>query len=140
HLPIIDYRPYKSGANIQAGMTIPEDAPQPIYEYKWKFNVNGEEKTITTNGEYPQVDGELVGTETEMIQEGYTPPIHDFTMERDGEDFTAQFLETENLVVVIAYSLGNTEKDGFIPIKTITDEALKNGYSVIGLSASSEAM
>ncbi len=140
HLPIIDFRPYKIGANIKDGMSIPENAPAPIYEYKWKFNVNGEEKIFTTNGEYPKVDGELISTETEMIQEGYAPPIHDFTMERDGEDFTAQFLDEENLVVIIAYSLGNTEKDGFTPIKEITDKALKNGYNVIGLSASSREM
>ncbi|HET8804588.1 MAG TPA: BT_3928 family protein, partial [Aequorivita sp.] len=140
HLPIIDFRPYKIGANIQEGMSVPEDAPQPIFEYKWKFIIDGQEKIITTNGEYPQVDGEFISTETEMIQEGYEPPIHDFTMERDGEDFTTQFLETENLVVVIAYSLGNTEKDGFTPIKEVTDKALKNGYNVIGLSASSQEM
>lgn len=140
HLPIIDFRPYKIGANIQEGMSVPDDAPQPIFEYNWKFNIDGKEEIITTNGEYPQVDGELISTETKMIQEGYEPPIHDFTMERDGEDFTAQFLEEENLVVVIAYSLGNTEKDGFIPIKEVTDKALKNGYNVIGLSASSQEM
>lgn len=140
HLPIIDFRPYKIGANIQEGMSVPEDAPQPIFEYKWKFIIDGQEKIITTNGEYPQVDGEFISTETEMIQEGYEPPIHDFSMERDGEDFTTQFLETENLVIVIAYSLGNTEKDGFIPIREITDKALKNGYNVIGLSASSQEM
>lgn len=140
HLPIIDFRPYKIGANIQEGMSVPEDAPQPIFEYKWKFIIDGQEKIITTNGEYPQVDGKFISTETEMIQEGYEPPIHDFMMERDGEDFTTQFLETENLVVVIAYSLGNTEKDGFTPIKEVTDKALKNGYNVIGLSASSQEM
>ena len=140
HLPIIDFRPYKIGANIKDGMTVPENAPQPIFEYKWKFNIDGKEEIITTNGEYPQVDGELISTETEMIQEGYEPPIHDFTMERNGEDFTTQFLDMENLVVVIAYSLGNTEKDGYIPIKEITDKALKNGYNVIGLSASSPEM
>lgn len=140
HLPIIDFRPYKIGANIKEGMTIPEDAPRPIYEYQWTFNINGEEKIITTKGEYPQVDGELVNTETKMIQEGYTPPIHDFTIERDGEDFTDRFLNEKNLVVVIAYSLGNTEKDGFVPVKQITDKAIKNGYNVIGLSASSQEM
>lgn len=140
HLPIIDFRPYKIGANIREGMAVPENAPGPIYEYKWTFNINGKEEVITTNGEYPQIDGELINTETEMIQEGYTPPIHDFTMERDGEDYTTQFLEEENLVVIIAYSLGNTEKDGYIPIKEITDKALENGYNVIGLSASSQEM
>lgn len=140
HLPIVDFRPYKIGANISEGMTVPEGAPAPVYEYKWKFDVNGEEKVITTNGDYPQIDGELIDTETEMIQEGYTPPIHDFTIERDGEDFTTQYLNEENLVVIVAYSLGNTEKDGYRSVKEITDKALKNGYNVIGLSASSQEM
>lgn len=140
HLPIVDFRPYKIGANIKEGMSVPEDAPGPIYEYMWKFNINGEEKTITTNGEYPEVEGELINTETKMIREGYVPPIHDFTIERDGEDFTEHFLNEENLVVIIAYSLGNTEKDGYIAVKEITDRALKNGYNVIGLSASTQEM
>ncbi len=138
HLPIIDFRPYKIGANIEEGMTVPDDAPQPIFEYKWKFLVNGEEKVITTNGDYPQVDGEFVSVDTKLIQEGYTPPIHDFMMERDGEDYTSQFLNEENLIVIVAYSLGNTDKDGYLSIKEVTDKALKNGYSVIGLSASSQ--
>src|SRR5690554_644563 len=88
HLPIIDFRPYKIGANIQEGMTMPEDAPKPIYEYKWRFNVNGKEEIITTNGSYPSIEGEFIDVDTKMIQEGYTPPIHDFMIERDGEDFT----------------------------------------------------
>jgi uncharacterized membrane protein YphA (DoxX/SURF4 family) len=138
HLPIIDFRPYKIGANIPEGMTTPEDAPKPIYEYKWKFKVNGEEKIITTNGDYPNVDGEFIDVDTRMIQEGYTPPIHDFMIERDGEDYTEEFLNEENLIVIIAYSLGNTEMNGYPNIKEATDRALKNGYKVIGLSASSQ--
>src|SRR5690554_1171347 len=99
NLPIIDFRAYKIGVNIQEGMSVPENAPQPIFEYSWKFMVNGVEQVITTNGDYPQVDGEFLEVNTKMIQEGYTPPIHDFTMERDGEDYTSQFLEEENLIV-----------------------------------------
>lgn len=140
HLPIIDFRPYKIDANIKESMTVPEGAPLPIFEYKWKFNVNGEDKIITTTGDYPQVDGEFIDVDTKMIQEGYIPPIHDFTIEREGVDFTDEFLEMENLVVIIAYSLGNTEKDGYLSVKEITDEALKKGYTVIGLSASSQEM
>lgn len=140
HLPIIDFRPYKIGANIKEGMGTPEDAPKPLFEYKWKFDVNGEEKIITTNGDYPNVDGEFIDVDTKMIQEGYTPPIHDFTIERDGEDYTDKYLNDKNLIVVVAYSLGNTEMNGYHNIKYITDEALKKGYDVIGLSASSQEM
>ena len=140
HLPIIDFRPYKIGVNIHKGMEIPENAPQPIFEYKWQFLVNGKEETFVTNGQYPEVDGEYLSVDTRMIQEGYTPPIHDFSIERDGEDYTAQILEEDNLIVIIAYSLGNTDLDGYGAVKEVTDKALKYGYNVIGLSASSQEM
>lgn len=140
HLPVIDFRPYKIGANIKEGMEVPEDAPKAIYEYRWKFNVNGEEKIIITQGDYPNVDGEFVDVETKLLKKGYEPPIHDFSIERDGEDFTDHFLNTDHLIVVVAYSLLDTEHPGYAAIKKATDEALEKGYEVIALSASSEEM
>ena len=137
HLPIIDFRPYKIGANIADGMTYPLNAPKPIFEYHWTFTHNGKEKEVVTLGDFPKEEGEYT-VETVMIQKGYEPPIHDFTMEREGGDYTEIFLEEENLIVVVAYSLSNSEKDGFINIKQATDKAIKKGYSVIGLSASSQ--
>ena len=137
HLPVKDFRAYKIGANIEEGMTVPEGAPKAIFEYNWLFNVNGEEKIVTTSGDYPDQAGEFIDVETKEIQKGYEPPIHDFSMERNEEDFTAEFLAEENLVVVIAYNLDTTEDEGYEAIKTATDEALQKGYRVIGLSASS---
>jgi hypothetical protein len=136
HLPLVDFRPYKIGANIMEGMSYPPNAAQPIFEYRWTFTHNGAEKVIVTNGNFPKDEGEYT-VETIMIQEGYEPPIHDFTMERDGEDFTADLLEEDNLIVVISYSISNSEAEGFVNIKEATDKAIKNGYKVIGLSASS---
>ncbi|MDT0555912.1 BT_3928 family protein [Patiriisocius hiemis] len=137
HLPYVDFRPYKIGANITEGMEVPEGAPKPIFEYNWKFNVNGEEKVVTTNGDYPSVEGEFIGVETTEIQKGYEPPIHDFSMEKEGEDYTTEFLNEDKLIVVIAYSMGNTEREGYSNIKNATDAAIAKGYKVIGLSASS---
>jgi len=117
-------------------MRVPEDAPKAVYEYKWKFNVNGKEEIITTTGEYPNVDGEFIDVETRMVKEGYIPPIHDFTIEKDGTDYTDEFLNRPNLIVVIAYSVYNTEKEGYKAIKKATDKAKDLGYDVIGLSAS----
>ncbi len=138
HLPIIDFRPYKINKNISEGMIVPEGAPMPVFEYRWKFKVDGEEMIFTTNGDYPSVEGEFIDVETKMIKPGYEPPIHDFAIEKNGVDYTERFLNQENLIVIIAYSLDNSEFDGFLPIKEITDEALKLGYHVIGLSASSD--
>ncbi|WP_055445170.1 BT_3928 family protein [Lacinutrix himadriensis] len=136
HLPTWDFRAYNVGANIEEGMATPEDAPKAIVEYAWKFNVNGEEKIITTNGSYPTVDGEYVGVETNIIDEGYDPPIKDFSIESDDEDLTKQFLNEENVIMIVSYSLETAEAEGMHALKVATDKAIKNGYTVIGLTAS----
>ena len=136
HLPVIDFRPYKIGANIEEGMTEPEDAPKPIYDYAWRFEVDGEEKIIVTQGDYPQVDGEFIDVETTEVQEGYEPPIHDFTIEQNGEDFAASLLQEPKLLMVIAYDLRKTNGTVYSDVKRTADKALENGYKVIGMSAS----
>ncbi len=136
HLPTIDFRAYKIGANIQEGMTIPEDAQKPVIEYYWKFNVNGEENVITTNGSYPSVEGDFVSVDTKVIKEGYQPPIYDFSIETEDEDVTEKFLNKENLIVVVSYSLEKIERDGALKLKELQDEATKKGYKIIGLTAS----
>jgi len=136
HLPSKDFRAYKVGANIMEGMSIPEDAPKPVQEFTWKFNVNGEEKEIVTNGSYPNVEGEYLSVETKIIEEGYDPPIKDFSIETLDEDLTQQFLEVENLVIIVSYSLEKIERDGAEALKLMSESAKKKGYTVIGLTAS----
>ena len=138
HLPTKDFRAYKIGANIPDGMIIPEDAPKPVIDYHWKFNVNGNEEVITTRGSYPEVDGELISVDTETVEEGYEPPIFDFSIETEEEDLTQQFMDEEHLVMVVSYSLEKIHEDGAKALKAITDEAIKKGYTVIGLTASGE--
>ncbi len=139
HLPVVDFRAYKIGANIQEGMTVPEDALPPIIEYRWKYNIDGKETVIkNTTGRDPKpAGGTRIAVDTKFLREPYEPPIHDFAMERDDMDFTTEFLEEEKLIVVIAYNLDNTEIEGYANIKKVTGEAIQKGYKVIGLSASS---
>ena len=137
HLPVIDFRAYKVGTNITKGMQTPSNAPRAVYQYNWSFDVNGQQKTVINRGEDPKIDGTLLGVETSVLQKGYEPPIHDFSIERDGTDYTTQMLEEEHLLVVIAYNLNVAQNEGFIAIKEATDSAIKKGYTVIGISASS---
>ena len=138
HLPVIDFRPYEIGKNIEDGMNVPEGAPEAIFEYAWKFNVGGEEKVIVTNGDYPKVDGEFIDVETTEIQKGYEPPVHDFTIEQNGEDFAPSLLRAPNLVMVIAYDLRKTNTAMYSEVKKVTDDAINKGYKVIGMSASND--
>lgn len=136
HLPYIDFRAYKIESNIQKSMSIPPDAPKAVYEYLWKFNINGEEKTVTTFGDYPSVDGEFIGVDTKKISDGYIPPILDFTIENNDEIVTEEILSTEKLIMVVVYNVERSNPKGFENIKKITDQAKAKGYTVIGLSAS----
>lgn len=137
HLPSVDFRPYKIGANIQEGMSVPNNAPKAVYEYAWRFKVNGDDKIVVTNGEYPSVDGEFIDVETTEIQKGYEPPIHDFTIEQDGQDLASEILEEDNLVMVIAYDLAKSNNDFFSEVAVVTGRAKAKGYKVVGMSASS---
>ncbi|MEM7185156.1 MAG: BT_3928 family protein [Bacteroidota bacterium] len=139
HLPVVDFRAYKEGANIQEGMTVPDDAPPPIIEYLWEYEINGEKQVIkNTTGRDPKpAGGERIGVDTRFIREPYEPPIHDFSMERDGSDFTEELLSEPKLLVIVAYNLDNTEIPGYNNVRTAVASALSKGYKVIGLSASS---
>lgn len=136
HLPSIDFRAYAIGKNIQKQIEIPQDAQKPILEYTWTFNVNGVEQEFVTNGSYPSVDGDYVGVETKTIDEGYMPPIQDFSIESDDEDLTSYFLEEDHLVLVAMYNITKAEAEGKAKLKTFTDQAIKKGYKVIGLTSS----
>ncbi|MGZ0016575.1 BT_3928 family protein [Yeosuana sp. AK3] len=138
HLPTIDFRAYHIGANIQEGMRVPENAPKPIIEYYWKFNVNGEAQIITTDGSYPTVNGDFVSVDTKVIEEGYQPPVVDFSIETLEENVTEHFLSEDYLIMIVSYSLETIETEGAKKLKAFSDEAIKKGYTVIGLTASGE--
>lgn len=142
HLPSIDFRAYAIGKNIQEQMIIPEDAPKPVLEYTWIFKVDGKEEKFVTNGSFPTVEGgEYVGLDGDpkVIDEGYIPPIQDFSIESLDEDLTTYFLEKDNLVLVAMYNISSAEADGVTKLKSFTDKAIKKGYTVIGLTSSGEA-
>lgn len=136
HLPIEDFRPYKVSANIIKGMEVSPDALPELTEYSWKFNVNGTEKIFQTKGSYPTVDGTFISVETKVIREAEAPKIHDFTIEGENDD-TQVYLSKDNVIVVVAYDFSKSSEAGFKAIKKATDEAIKKGYTVIGLTAES---
>lgn len=136
HLPTFDFRAYKIGDNLQENMKLPADAKDAIIDYHWTYTLDGEEKVFTDRGRGPKTYDKIIGVETITVQDGDVPKIQDFSIESEDEDLTQQFLETEKLVIIVSYNLDKAEADGLAKIKTMTDEAKKKGYTVIGLSAS----
>lgn len=140
YLPVIDFRPYAIGKNIQEGMRVPEEAPKSVYEYAWQFKGNGVDTVVVTYGDYPTMHGDFVGVKTTQIQKGYEPPIHDFTMEKEGHDATDMLLEEEKLLIVVAYDLAKSDEEVFPIVAQIATQAQKKGYTVVGLTASSNTV
>ncbi len=136
HLPVFDFRPYKIGNNIPEKMKLPADADKAEVTYSWKFKVDGEEKIIKNNGAYPQVDGEFIGVETSQSGENAIAPIHDFVIEGENGDITQEVLAADKVLLIVAYNLRSTERDGYEAVKSLSENALRKGYKVIGLTAS----
>lgn len=68
---------------------------------------------------------------------GELPPIHDFYLENSaGLNLTDEVLKEENVMLIVAYNLDKSDKQGFSKIKEVTDKAIEKGYKVYALSAS----
>lgn len=140
HLPIIDFRAYAIGKNIPEGMSTPDGAKKDVYKDIWIYNVNGEDKEFTTEEKPWEIEGaRFVDRKTTLIEKGYEPPIHDFTMEKDGEDLTDVLMKKEKLLLVVMYNISKSDQKGLEKIKSVTTEALQEGYDVYGFSASGAA-
>jgi len=141
HLPLFDFRPYKVGTNIPKAMSIPDDAPQEIYEniFYYKNKNTGEVKEFTEEN-YPWQDTtnwEYHDMESNLVQEGYEPPIHDFTIESpEGDDIKDFFIYDENYVfMLVAYDLHKTSTKSQEKINALAHWAMDKGYSFVCLTS-----
>lgn len=67
------------------------------------------------------------------------PPIHDFYLENmEGNNVTDELLAADNAMLIVAYNLDKSDRQGFANIKEVTDKAIKNGSQVYLLTASLE--
>ncbi len=118
-LPVIDFLPYKIGANIPGEMSIPPGAQPDQYEviFTLKNKKTGESKKMS-NTEYMSTkiwkdnNWEVKGTsDGRLIKEGFTPKIRDLTInDAQGTDYTKELLANPfyNLIIV-AYNLDETD-------------------------------
>lgn len=141
HLPIIDFRPYKTDTNIPEKMEIPEDAPQPEYETILKYEKDGEIKEFTMDS-LPDSTWKWVETENVLVKEGYQPPIQDFSINTlNGNDITDVILKKEKPVfLLISPDLSNASDKNLHKIKKMAKMAIDRygEQSFICLTASTE--
>lgn len=142
HLPLFDFRPYYIGQNILKGMQIPKGAKQTKYKTTFICTKNGVQKEFNENN-YPYNDSTwvFVDTKQEVIEKGYEPPIHDFTItdEKTGEDLTEQILNKDGYTFLLVSPMLEVAQDrNFGDIEGIYEYAKENGYAFYGLTASTD--
>lgn len=137
-LPILDFRPYKIGNNIIEGMQIPEDAPLDKYETTFFYEKDGIEKAFTLDN-YPAEDSTwtFVRQESKLIEQGYIPPIHDFSIITEDGDITDLILEDAGYtLLVISHKVEKASTKNIKCVKSTIANAKKAGANVIWLTSS----
>ncbi|MCR5076904.1 MAG: triose-phosphate isomerase [Prevotella sp.] len=142
HLPIFDFRPYYIGQNIKKGMEIPKGARQTTYRTTFICERNGITREFTEK-DYPYNDSTWVFKDTrqEILEQGYEPPIHDFSItdEKTGDDLTDSILTKDGYTfLLIAPVLERADDSNFGDIDAIYEYAKEYGYDFYGLTASTD--
>ena len=139
HLPSKDFRPYAIGENIPEGMLIPEDAKQDVFEDIWYYEIDGETQQFTTEQEPWKIEGaKYVDRKTKLIEKGYEPPIHDFSISKDEVDITDSILSAKKAYLVIAYNIGKTNAEASKKLSDLYLACEKEWITFVALSASSD--
>ena len=139
-LPVFDFRPYHVGADIRKGMEIPEGAKQPQFETTFILEKDGQRKEFTLD-DYPDSTWTFIDSKTVQTEEGYVPPIHDFSIQTidGGEDITDSVLSRKGYsFILVAPHLEQADDSNFGEIDGIYEYCRDHGYPFYALTASND--
>jgi uncharacterized membrane protein YphA (DoxX/SURF4 family) len=134
--PVMDFLPYKIGANIPAEMRVPPGAPQDVYEitYNLKNKKTGESKKITDK-EYISTEvwkdenWEITGDPVNrLLKKGYEAKIRDLKItDAQGTDHTMDIVENPNYnMIIVAYNLKETNTNAIGELNATAINAAEN--------------
>ena len=144
--PLIDFRPYKVGANLPQQMTV-EESKRPVVENVFIYEKDGIQQEFTEDN-YPWEDSTwvFVSMDTKIIKEGELPPISDFAINEliidNGQiveqyDAVGEILEDEGYTfILIAPQLNKVDEREKQKIADIADYAGKRNYKMYLATAS----
>jgi uncharacterized membrane protein YphA (DoxX/SURF4 family) len=141
HLPLLDFRPYKIGANIPEQMTIPGDASHDEYESVFIYEKDGVKKEFTLDN-YPANDSSwtFVDTHTKLAVRGTSPKIEAFNVyDSNDKDVSDLILYNEEpVLLLIAHKLEEASDERIDEINNLYDYALEHGISFYCITGSAQ--
>ncbi|MBN1252537.1 MAG: DoxX family protein [Bacteroidales bacterium] len=147
HLPVIDFRPYSEGTFIPDKMKTPENAKKDSTITYLYYQKNGETKKFYIDDiPWQDTSWKWVKTETKIIEKGYVPPIHDFSMfsfdiyskEQDGSIniLNEVLADTSYSFLIISHDLVENRFTDYEAIKIIKKNSVKYKYQMYFLTSS----
>ncbi len=140
-LPVIDFRPYKIGADIEKGM---ETIKAPIIEMLFVYEKNGERfefkaddlGTVEDLGSYTFVE-----RKDKIIDPGEPAPIHDFVFnDETGMEVTNVFLDQDGYKLLsVQYDLEKTDRDALPLLEALSSTLEEQGIKCYHVTAGSKA-
>jgi uncharacterized membrane protein YphA (DoxX/SURF4 family) len=145
HLPVKDFRPYAIGSDIAEGMKTCDELDLPCteeaYYYIVKNKATGEVSEMLSTDyqdQWEAYDFVEATDKTIVLQEGYEPPIHDFTISKDGADYTFAVLEETNAFLLVCYNIDKTSSSEQKHINAFYSACQAKGIPFYALCASSD--
>jgi uncharacterized membrane protein YphA (DoxX/SURF4 family) len=154
HSPVIDFRPYKIGTDVRAGMTIPAGKEPDKYAYTYTLT-NSKTKAIRElNSEeylaqkiWEDTTWQITKTsEPFLLKAGYKPPIHDLRIESveapeltgtpTGKDVLDSALNAEYCVWMLTYNLKEASDAGMMKGSSLAELFQKRKLAFFCLTAS----
>jgi len=124
HLPLIDFRPYKVGANIPALMKLPPNAKPDVVKMKMHNSKSNEDKLVTAD-EYANTPALWQDTTWHVISsdvvKGDRPVISDFNVINDAEGDITQKVFQGNKFIIIVLDAAKADRRDFIAIAATVD-------------------
>jgi uncharacterized membrane protein YphA (DoxX/SURF4 family) len=138
-LPVLDFLPYKVGANLLDEMKTPPGAKPDEFEitYQLKNKQTGGTKTMTDKeymktGIWKDANWQVVGNpESRLVKAGFAPKIRDLAIQdAQGTNYTQELLSNPfyNLVIV-AYDLSHTDEQAIRRINALAVN-LTDNYNI----------
>ena len=145
HLPLMDFRPYAIGNNITESMKTCDELSLPCTEeallYIVKDKQSGEVLEMLSSdyqNQWENYDFVEATDKSVTLQEGYEPPITDFSISNQGVDYTERILNEKNVFLLICYNIEKSSSDQQDNINRFYEQCQENGISFYALCASSD--
>lgn len=137
NLPIIDFRPYRIGANIPAGMEYTTKNNFDEQDFVFVYEKNGARKEFYIS-DLPDSSWHYIERIDKVQEEDLPeePPIHDFGLSLGGVDYAPEMLADQGYsLLVVAHDLTKSDAEGFKAVASFTKAAVDKGYAVYGMSS-----